>query len=95
MKVWVSPTSVKAYLGTRVTFICEVDVDRGYQIEWKFYNQPLQPNVIARHNVDLVINSVTLDNIGKYFCIAHSDNKVVTAYGILDILGKYVSDCLI
>ncbi len=86
MKIWVSPTHVTLPLGSTVNFLCEVDHDNDYTIEWNFYGQPLPHNSKILYVSELEVNNISYSNTGQYYCFAKSENSWNVAFGYLQVL---------
>jgi len=74
-------------LGAGVVFLCEVDVDAMYSIEWTFYGTALPSNAWVKHENELVIENITHSNFGIYVCYAISNEMKITAESYLSVIG--------
>ncbi len=72
-RVWISPTHAKRPVHSTIRFLCEVDYNGDYRIEWTFYGQRIPANSRIIDEIELEITDINPANSGKYTCLAKTD----------------------
>ena len=82
-----SPEGATKNEGSQVVFLCEVDFDKEYTVEWTFHGLPLPSNSRVMYDMEVVIDSITMDNAGEYMCLVKFEDYMSSAVGLLQVSG--------